>query len=551
MSGFRKTYDIDKNALTILSTDTDLADATPSDSDTESFDEISGFDLETTKGILRRRVDIPPFLEYIEPRRLLQPRAGLAEDKRYDVTSQDPNYYEEWCSSYMQFTDDNPCTCHAISTFSSTLCAAGFQFMSETEPFNLSPKGGAYFVTRGGKALCAFLIGGKWKPEDGIGAVASHIDALAVKLKPNSIKREVSGYGLLGVAPYSEALNLSWLDRDLGIAGSVLIGNENGRVHSKLVSSGRHAICRIPSLAPHFRRTSVLAYNKETNMVPVMSYSNKEESPTDEELSAPLFGKHSLSLLRYIAKLSKSQVKDLVQLDLELYDVQAASRGGLNDEFIFAPRIDDRLCSFSALHALIKVKKDANFEIWDGFTAVLLADNEEIGSATRVGAKGKLLNSIVERVLSERNLGSSNSLLTFANSVILSADVTHALNPNFVTDYLEGNFPLPNKGLTLKLDVNGHVMTDLTGVVLMDKIAAKNGLNLQRFHIRNDRPSGSTIGPMLAVDTGSRVIDVGLAQLSMYSIRACCGFKEPGIGVEAFASFFKDWRKELNEIDCN
>lgn len=240
---------------------------------------------------------------------------------------------------------------------------------------------------------------------------------------------------------------------------------------------------------------------------------------------------------------------NLLQIDLDLYDVQAACRGGIANDFMFAPRIDDRLCSFTALHALIKVKQKIDFKNWDGLTVLLLADNEEIGSATRTGAKGKLLNNVVERILSERNFPSSDLPLTFANSVILSADVTHALNPNFTADYLEGHAPFPNTGMTLKLDANGHVMTDLIGVVLMENIAKKHGLKLQKFHIRNDHPSGGTIGPLLAIDTGARVIDVGLPQLSMHSIRASCGYKEAGIGVETFAAFFEDWRAELDKID--
>ncbi|GEQ66514.1 hypothetical protein JCM33374_g177 [Metschnikowia sp. JCM 33374] len=462
------------------------------------------------------------------------------------------SFYDAHCAKYMSFTDDNPTTYHATSYFSELLENSGFKYMPESEKFNDMEKGGIYFTKRGGQSLVAFIIGGRWDPENGIAAIGCHVDALTIKLKPCSIKENVEGYDLLGVAPYSGALNHLWLDRDLGIAGTVLIRDtSSGKIETKLISSGRHAICRIPSLAPHFGSISNIPYNKETKMVPVMGFGTSELSASEDEKSSPMYGKHSLSLLRYIAKLAEVKLSQILQVDLDLYDVQQAARGGLSNEFIFAPRIDDRLCAYSAIHGLINHSRINDLSEYDGLSIVLLANNEEIGSATRTGAKGKLLNSVVERVLISKGFNYADLPLVFANSIILSADVTHALNPNFREAYLKGHFPVPNKGLVLKLDANGHVMTDSIGNIIMNEIAKKNGLTLQQFHIRNDMPSGGTIGPMLAVDTGARVIDVGLAQLSMHSIRASAGFKEPGIGILTFGAFFRCWRATLLEIDFN
>lgn len=461
-------------------------------------------------------------------------------------------FYDDHCANYMNFTDNNPTTYHAISYFSDILKESGFEYKKESDDFGYLKKGGAFFTKRGGQAMVAFVIGGKWVPENGIGGIGCHVDALTIKLKPFSVKEKIGGYDLLGVAPYSGASNHLWLDRDLGIAGTILIRDESsGKVEEKIISSGRHAICRIPSLAPHFGPVSNIPYNKETKMVPVMGFGAPELLATEDEKSSALYGKHSLRLLRYLAKLAGVQVSQMLLVDLDLYDVQPATRGGLSNEFMFAPRIDDRLCAYSAVNGLMEISKIGDLDEYDGFLIVLLANNEEIGSATRTGAKGKLLNAVVERVIASRNFNYAELPLVFANSIILSADVTHALNPNFTEAYLEGHYPVPNKGLVLKKDANGHVMTDLVGIILMDIVAQKNGLSLQHFHIRNDKPSGGTIGPMLAVDTGARVIDVGLAQLSMHSIRAAAGFKEPGIGILTFEAFFRCWRSALAEIDYN
>lgn len=463
-----------------------------------------------------------------------------------------PSFFDEHCSNYMTFTDDNPTTYHAIAHCSQILENAGFEYKAESENFGFVSSGGRFYIKRGGQSLVACVVGKNWMPANGIAAIGCHIDALTLKLKPCSVKRNVHGYQLLGVAPYSGALNNLWLDRDLGIGGFVLFRDRlSGKIGSKLVSSGRHAICRIPSLAPHFGVDSASVLNKETNMVPVMGFSTDGAIATEDEKTSPLYGKHSIVLLRYVAKLADIKVSQILLIDMDLYDVQPAARGGISNEFMFAPRIDDRLCAYSAVHALTDYSRQIGFNDDDGFLMVLLANHEEIGSATRTGAKAKLLNSVLERVLVSKKFNTTESLVVFANSIILSADVTHALNPNFVESYLTGHSPLPNKGLVLKMDSNGHVMTDLTGVALMNSIAKKNGLTLQQFQVRNDKPSGGTIGPMLAIDTGARVIDVGLAQLSMHSVRAAAGFKEPGIGVLTFECFFRCWREAFRELDYN
>lgn len=66
------------------------------------------------------------------------------------------------------------------------------------------------------------------------------------------------------------------------------------------------------------------------------------------------------------------------------------------------------------------------------------------------------------------------------------------------------------------------------------------------FQIRNDVRSGGTVGPVVSTATGIRAVDAGLAQLSMHSIRATCGSKDPGLGVRIFAAFFE----HFEEVDA-
>ena len=118
------------------------------------------------------------------------------------------------------------------------------------------------------------------------------------------------------------------------------------------------------------------------------------------------------------------------------------------------------------------------------------------------------------------------------------------LNPNFASEYLEHHKPVPNKGITIAVDPNGHFATDAPGLALAEELARLNNDSLQFFQIRNDSRSGST-GSSISLQTGARTIDLGISQLSMHSIRATVGFKDIGLGIKFFNGFFSNLEKNL------
>ena len=106
----------------------------------------------------------------------------------------------------------------------------------------------------------------------------------------------------------------------------------------------------------------------------------------------------------------------------------------MDKEFIFAGRIDDKLCSWAAFMALLHAKSDDNEGI---IKLVALFDDEEIGSLLRQGARGNFLPITIERAVESLSAGTDATFgpgligQTFANSFLVSSDVTHAAHPNF------------------------------------------------------------------------------------------------------------------------
>lgn len=457
----------------------------------------------------------------------------------------DPNNpnlsWEDYASKYLEYTDAAPTVYHAVDFLTRELEREGFQYISERDPWDDALKTGSkFYTTRNGTSFVAFVRGKNWVPGNGAVITGTHTDSLCAVLKPSSKRQNVDGYELLGVAPYAGALSSTWWDRDLGLGGRLIVRDGN-KITTKLVRIP-HPIARIPTLAPHFGAPANGPFNLETQAVPIVGLvpESQELKPTEDEKQCPIFDKHSLRLLRALSKYGGVPVKDILEFDLQLYDTQPACFGGLDKEFLFCPRLDDKLCSYVAVHGLIE--SSPHLETGDTLTIVAGYDNEEIGSLTRAGARGNLLELTVDRIL-ETSTASVSASRFYANSFFLSADVLHAVNPNFKDVYLEHHKPHLNVGITLARDPNGHMITDGVTTAFVNEVARRSGDTIQQFQIRNDSRSGGTIGPALAAKTGLRGVDLGIPQLSMHSIRAATGSKDIWLGVRFFKNFNELWRE--------
>ncbi|KAF2220617.1 aspartyl aminopeptidase [Elsinoe ampelina] len=481
-------------------------------------------------------------LEDVKAQQITIPTTGR---QRARVASSDPAAYTK---PFCDYLTDNPTVFHAVDAVAKDLEENGFTKLSERKEWDIET-GGKYYVERNGSSLIAFVVGSNYKSGNGAAIIAGHVDALTAKLKPVSNVPNKAGFTQLGVAPYAGALNKTWWDRDLGIGGRVLV-REGSKIVSKLVRLD-HPIARIPTLAPHFGAPSAGPFNPETQMVPIIGLESADTNASSSIKPGTFAATQPPRLVRAIARelgISESEYHNIVNWELELYDYQPATVGGLDKELIFAGRIDDKLCSWAAYQALLNSADQSSSGI---IKVVGLFDDEEIGSLLRQGARGNFLPATIERAVSSLADQGSAELLgrTFANSFLVSSDVTHAVNPNFLNVYLENHAPQLNVGVTISADSNGHMTTDAVSTALFEECAKRVGAKTQLFQIRNDSRSGGTVGPMLSSATGVRAIDVGIPQLSMHSIRATTGSLDPGLGVKAFQGFLDHFESVDKEFE--
>ncbi len=299
--------------------------------------------------------------------------------------------------------------------------------------------------------------------------------------------------------------------------------------------------------------------NSETEAVPIIGLDNSDLSSAEAAgpPPAPLGGVGSFAatqppkLVKIIAgQLNITDYSTILNWELEVFDSQPATVGGLDKEFIFAGRIDDKVCSWAAIQGLLHANQPSDTGV---IQLVALFDDEEVGSLLRQGARGNFLPITVERTVEAlsasagAHFGPGMMGETWAKSFLISSDVTHAAHPNFPATNLAHHTPRLNVGVALCVDASAHMTTDSVSISILNRVAGLSGCVNQVHMIRNDSRSGGTVGPMLSAATGVRASDAGIPQLSMHSIRATTGALDPGLGVKFYKGFLDHWEQVDSE----
>jgi aspartyl aminopeptidase len=416
-------------------------------------------------------------------------------------------------------------------------------------------------VTRNGSSIVAFAVGALWKPGNPIGMVGAHTDSPCLRVKPAS-KRTVNGYLQVGVETYGGGIWHSWFDRDLGVAGRVLVkeGEGEAKFVQKLVKVDK-PILRIPHLAIHLHRQTNFDPNKEDELLPIAGLAEAELNKTAEpETDAegdfqPLKAmpeRHHPAFLSLVAEKAGVDVSQIVDFELILYDTQKACLGGINDEFILSARLDNLNMTFCSVKGLIASAETHPLDSDTSIRLVACFDHEEIGSLSAHGADSNMLPAVLRRlsVLPSSSTTTTTSPTpadpqdpspaveqTLATSFLLSADMAHAIHPNYAHKYERNHAPAMNKGPVVKINANQRYATNAPGIVLVQEVARQVAVPLQLFVVKNDSPCGSTIGPMLSAKMGVRTLDLGNPQLSMHSIREMGGSADVESAVRLFEGF--------------
>ncbi|WP_288221571.1 M18 family aminopeptidase [uncultured Clostridium sp.] len=427
---------------------------------------------------------------------------------------------KELALDLIDFLYKSPTAYHSVKTIKERLDLNGFSEVKESEKWNLQ-KEGKYYVIKNDSALIAFTIGNGDVEEDGFKLIGAHTDSPGFRIKANPEMVSEGKYIKLNTEVYGGPILYTWFDRPLGIAGKVTLkGKSPLKPEVKLVNINKPLLI-IPSVAIHMNRSVNEGFNinKQKDTLPLLSLINDK------------FEKDGY-LVKILAEELNVETKDILGFDLGLYEVEKGAIIGINEEFISAGRLDDMWMVYAGVQALIESKANKSTKV------MVCMDNEEIGSLTPQGANSALLLNILERITLALGKDREGLYRALSNSLMISADLAHAVHPNAEEKHDPTNRPVLGNGPVLKTAASGSYSTDSYNAAIFEGLCKEAGVPYQKFFNRSDVRGGTTIGPITSSLLTIPVMDMGAPLLSMHSIRELATVKDNMYSIKLFTEFY-------------
>lgn len=420
----------------------------------------------------------------------------------------------------IQFIKVSPTAFHAVLEIERRLVQNGFTRLDESAKWSFSP-GEKYYVVRNNSSLAAFIPGRKNVSDCGFKIVGAHTDSPALKIKNEGAS--VKGSLLrMSVEAYGGAIHSTWLDRNLSVAGRIVVESGDGNLESQFIDL-KDPIAIIPNQAIHMNRemNKGVEYNKQTHLQAV--FSGVSQDSKDEP---------SVLFKKLICQKVKLDPEKIIDMELYLYDVQSGLINGLNHEFISSGRIDN----LSMCHSICEAVRGTP-EI-DATSVAVFFDNEEVGSKTLQGADSSFLKDLLDRITIVSGGTLEDTYRSRAHSFAISVDGAHAHHPNYSESHDPAYTPLINGGPVIKISSTYRYSTTSETASVFKRLCRDVSLPYQELINRSDVPSGSTIGTITSALTGIKSVDVGSPMLAMHSIRETAGVLDHYYMTEVLKNFY-------------
>ncbi len=244
--------------------------------------------------------------------------------------------------------------------------------------------------------------------------VAAHTDSPCLRIKPHS-RKSAAGFMQVGVETYGGGIWHTWFDRDLGVAGRLTVKEADGTFVQKLVKIDK-PILRIPTLAIHLDRSTEFKPNKETELLPIAGLVAAEldrlgKAPGQKDDDEPprsteddfqplrtMSDRHHPYIVEVVAEHAGVAVDSIAEFELVLFDTHKSCLGGLHDEFVFSPRLDNLGMTYCAVMGLIRSVATTSLDDDASIRLISCFDHEEVGSMSAHGANSNLLPAVVRRL---------------------------------------------------------------------------------------------------------------------------------------------------------
>ena len=414
----------------------------------------------------------------------------------------------EYAEDYKVFLDKAKTEREATTYIIEAAKEHGFISLEEALKSKIK-KGDKIYLNNKNKSAVLFIIGENL--EEGLNIVGSHIDSPRLDLKGNPLYED-SSLALFKTHYYGGVKKYQWPTIGLSLHG--YFRDRDGIEHNIIIGEDENdPIFYINDLLPHLSKDQNNKNLKEAitaeNLNIVVGHSTYgvegDKNPIKRNILTILKGKYNLD------------EEDFAFAEFEAVPAAKARDVGFDRAMIAAHGHDDRVCSYANLLAILEVENPKK-------TAVaLFVDKEEIGSVGNTAMTSMFFENALAEIID--NMGQYSDLKVrraLANSSVLSADVSAALDPSFKEVSDEKNEAQVGYGIAMAKytgsggkggsnDANPEYISRLRDLFRSEDVIWQ----ISGFG-KVDQGGGGTIAYILA-KYGAEVVDMGTAMLSMHA----------------------------------
>ena len=437
----------------------------------------------------------------------------------------------EFCNGYMEFLNRSKTEREFTANARRLAEENGFRDVNKVE--NLKAGDRVYFVNR--EKSIYFAVIGEQKLENGLHIIGAHIDSPRLDLKPNPLYED-GEFAYFNTHYYGGIKKYQWTTIPLSIHG-VLIKANGEKITVNIGEDENDPIFTITDLLPHLAkdqedkrlREAIEGENLDllVGSIPIIDDEAKQ--------------KVKLNVLKILNEKYGITEKDFVSSELELVPAFKARSLGFDYGMVAAYGQDDKVCSYTALKALMEIERPQKTSI------CILSDKEEIGSMGNTGMESHVFDYFVSELLNKTGENRPNMLeKVFCYSKMLSSDVDAGFDPLYASVSDRDNSGYLAKGITLNKYTGsrgkaGASDANAEFVAWVRNLFESNDIKYQVAELgKVDVGGGGTIAYILA-NKGVDVIDCGVPVLSMhapYEVTSKFDIYEAYRGYKAF------WNKE-------
>ena len=424
---------------------------------------------------------------------------GLSEEAQNEILN--------YCNGYIGFLNKGKTEREIIKESKEIAERNGFRDINEYTV--LRPGDKVYYINRD-KSMYLAVIGTE-NIEKGMHIIGSHADSPRLDLKPNPLYED-GELAYFNTHYYGGIKKYQWTTIPLSIHGVIVKANGE-KITINIGEDDTDPIFTITDLLPHLAKDqaqkklgeAIEGENLDLLVGSIPSLDKEEKQ------------KVKFNILKILNEKYGITEADFLSSELELVPNFRARSLGFDYGMVAGYGQDDKVCSYTALQALMEIEKPKKTAI------CILSDKEEIGSMGNTGMESHMFDYFISELLNKTGENRVNLLdKVFCYSKMLSSDVDAGFDPLYsqVSDRYNAGFL--SKGVTLNKYTGsrgkfGASDANAEFVAWVRNLFETNNIKYQITELgKVDVGGGGTIAYILA-NKGVDVIDCGVPVLSMHA----------------------------------